>query len=518
MVITDRGETAMSERKPETIPEQKSFPTTLEDLTRQLLVLVGKLTGMESAYLTRIDLQAGRQSVLHSRNSGKLDIGEGLEVDWVDTLCRRALEDSQWHSADISATWPNAELARKIGLKSYASVPVRLADGTLYGTLCSASSRSVELDDDVRNIMALFSDLLARQIEGEWLTETAHLQALQSESPLTRVSLLSEIGQLCMEARSLLPAVAESADQLRRFGLWRTIIPFQMVDGQPRTLDPDEHRFHDLIAQTIKAFGDSVSRHHDEHNHLILTDQKELASLDGLREAAGLESHGPIGLLTAATTNDLQAGILVLADQSAPIEERDIDLLTNCSNYLSMLTDRLHHQGRLEESNRELSILASRDNLTGLPNRRSLLENLEQLMDAADENRGQILLAFIDLDGFKRINDQHGHETGDLFLISIARRLQNALREDDLVARLGGDEFVVVTTAGASRNTHEIARHLSERIDNAIIGEHNLGSVSIDYPGASTGVVVWQGESLRELIKKGDEAMYQVKQRRGRTP
>ncbi len=332
---------------------------------------------------------------------------------------------------------------------------------------------------------------------------------------LTRqIQTLAEIGELCMEARSLLPAVAQTADQLRRMGTWRTIIPFQMIEGCPHALDPANRDHHELIQHVLHAFGEALSRRHDEHNQPVLSDEETLAEVAALTEAAGVEHTRAIGLLTASTINDLQAGILLLADIATEIEARDVSLLVNCSNYLSMLTDRLYHQGRLEDSNRELSILASRDNLTGLPNRRSLMESLEQMMSAAEDSRGQILLAFIDLDGFKRINDQHGHEAGDMFLISIARRLQQALREDDLVARLGGDEFVVVTTAGGNRNSKDIIRHLGNRIDQAIVGHHDLGSVSIDYPGASIGVVTWRGESINELIRKGDQAMYQIKQRR----
>jgi hypothetical protein len=296
-----------------------------------------------------------------------------------------------WHTREVASTWPDSEAAGKLGIRSYAGVPVQLQDGTLYGTLCSASTQSIEVDEEVKAILSLCSDLLAHQIQSEQATQAADQRAAQSESQLTRVALLAEIGELCMEARSLLPAVAQTADHLRRLGIFRTIIPFQVIAGQPHSLDPVDRDHHELIQRVLQAFGEAVSRRHDEHNQPLLDDPDALDGLAALAQATGIEHPGAIGLLTAATVHDLQAGILVLADAAAEIEERDVSLLVNGSNYLSMLTDRLYHQGRLEDSNRELNILASRDNLTGLPNRRSLMESLEQLLSAAEEHRGQIL-------------------------------------------------------------------------------------------------------------------------------
>jgi diguanylate cyclase (GGDEF)-like protein len=488
------------------------FSTSLEDLTRQLLLLIQKLTGMESAYLTRIDQSEQAQHLLYAHNAGQLQIPEGLTVPWQDTLCRRALEDGRFASSDVATAWPEVTAAQDLGIKSFVSVPVELFDGSLYGTLCAASSDRVEVGSELYAVLGLLAELITHRIEAESIVSMA-------EQRLTRVALLAEVGHLCLGASALMPAVEQCAELLSRMEPWRCAIVFQYRSGLPIVLSADNQPRTELIQSAIEAFGNRITRRHDEQNQPLMDQASVTDSVRRQRQSLGYTADGPTALLTAATISGLEAGILLLADHGHGLEARDGQMLSGCSDFLSMLADRLFHQGVLEASNRDLSLQASRDALTGLPNRRSLIETLQRTLDSATRNKQHVYVAFIDLDGFKKINDQHGHEAGDLFLISIARKLQTGLRADDFVARLGGDEFVVVSATGAGRKTSDVGRHLAERIDHATTGEHDLGSARIDYAGASIGIVSWNGESIDELIKRADQAMYEIKKRRsGRQP
>jgi len=135
-----------------------------ERLTRTLLAELQRVTGLESTYLTRIDWDEALQEVTHARNAGALEIGEGLEVDWSDSVCRRALEQGVTFTDDVAATFPDSEAGAELGLRTYASVPVRDGEGQITGTLCGASSRPVSLGPTTVAVMQRFADLIAQGV------------------------------------------------------------------------------------------------------------------------------------------------------------------------------------------------------------------------------------------------------------------------------------------------------------------------------------------------------------------
>ena len=170
--------------------------------------------------------------------------------------------------------------------------------------------------------------------------------------------------------------------------------------------------------------------------------------------------------------------------------------------------------------NQQLAAAATTDALTGLPNRRALLAALELMLAQARRRQMNVQIAFIDLDGFKAINDTHGHTVGDQFLVAIAQRLQALLRTEDLAARLGGDEFVVLSfTAPAGDTALSAQETLSQRITHALQGRFDLPGAPLDYGGPSVGVVTLaadQHHKVEDALRAADETMYQVKQSRRR--
>jgi diguanylate cyclase (GGDEF)-like protein/PAS domain S-box-containing protein len=162
----------------------------------------------------------------------------------------------------------------------------------------------------------------------------------------------------------------------------------------------------------------------------------------------------------------------------------------------------------------ELANLAFYDALTMLPNRRLLLDRLEQATHSSKRRNSYGALLFLDLNKFKVLNDTHGHAVGDLLLIEVARRLKLVTRETDTVVRLGGDEFVVlIEDLGA--NVAKATEHatLAERkICESLAKEYVLGDIH-HHGSASTGLALFLGDEVDadQIIKNADAAMYAVK-------
>lgn len=316
---------------------------SVEQLTRPLLELLELVTGLESTYLTRIDDEAGVQTIIFSRNMKTMQIPEGLSVPWGDTLCKRALEEGRTYTSDVASCWGDSVAARALGIKTYASTPLYLADNELYGTLCAASQQSQPFTAEGRQVLALFAQLIAQQLERERLLEKLKkaIEALERES--------------------------------------------------------------------------------------------------------------------------------------------------------------------------------STDALTGLPNRRSAMAELQRMFALAERTNQRVLIAFIDLDGFKQINDTYGHESGDAFLVEVGKRLSAGLRSGDMLGRLGGDEFLVIGLAAPHNAEPTPADAARRRLAPLIKGRYVLPKGSLEYGGASFGVVDVDPRHVtpHEALHMADARMYADKRERG---
>jgi len=181
---------------------------------------------------------------------------------------------------------------------------------------------------------------------------------------------------------------------------------------------------------------------------------------------------------------------------------------------------------RLQAANAELTKLALTDPLTGLSNRRAILNDAARLFALAQRENKYILMGVIDLDGFKLINDTRGHLAGDQLLRGVAVHLQHGLRTSDIIGRMGGDEFIVIALGTPSEHLdlaedmRHAAERLQDRLSKATIGRYELdhGLGEIQYTGASVGVVAVIPGSMTvdEATKLADREMYKVKQQRNR--
>lgn len=154
---------------------------------------------------------------------------------------------------------------------------------------------------------------------------------------------------------------------------------------------------------------------------------------------------------------------------------------------------------------------ANFDSLTGLPNRRMFFDRLEKEIKRSARGQQSFALMFIDLDGFKLVNDHYGHRIGDQLLIEVSRRISDCIRESDTVARLGGDEFTVLVNNIAGRVD---AGNIAEKILTVLNQVFNLENNKV-FLSASIGVSIYPEHSLDadSLVNKADTAMYQAKEK-----
>ena len=163
----------------------------------------------------------------------------------------------------------------------------------------------------------------------------------------------------------------------------------------------------------------------------------------------------------------------------------------------------------LESAKEELRLLANYDSLTGLATVRLFKENLKMELQTAERNQTKVALQFVDLDGFKKVNDTHGHDIGDAVLKEVGKRLSAVLRKSDRVGRIGGDEFVFLQPdIKGTSDTSVVAERVIQSLNKPIVVGNVIASV-----GVSIGIAIYpdDGDSSEALFRAADESMYHVK-------
>jgi diguanylate cyclase (GGDEF)-like protein len=195
-----------------------------------------------------------------------------------------------------------------------------------------------------------------------------------------------------------------------------------------------------------------------------------------------------------------------MADGKAPLEPLPVVR----HDEVGEMTEGFNHLlEKLGESEARMAHLAHHDALTGLPNRLSFLAHMQHGAASARRRESRMALLFIDLDGFKPINDVHGHDVGDQLLQQVATRLGESVRESDAVARFGGDEFVLLLTDVADQ---QAAAAVAEKIIARLSAPYAAGGVELTV-GASIGVALFpdDADDVDALIAQADAAMYDAK-------
>ena len=248
--------------------------------------------------------------------------------------------------------------------------------------------------------------------------------------------------------------------------------------------------------------------HRDNHYDLILLDL-QMPGMDGFEVMEGLKAIEPDGyipvlVITAQPGHEqraLQAGAKDFV--SKPYQWAEV--LMRVHNLLEV---RLLYK-QIEHHNEVLESLALHDQLTGLANRRLLTDRMSMAMAHARRNESAMAVVYLDLDGFKQLNDRLGHGAGDMLLKMVASRLVKTVRQEDTVARLGGDEFVLVLWHLAEPGyAATVARKVIEALSQPFDIEGNTVSITTS---AGVGIYPIHGEDADTLTKSADLALYEAK-------
>jgi diguanylate cyclase (GGDEF)-like protein len=284
-----------------------------------------------------------------------------------------------------------------------------------------------------------------------------------------------------------------------------------IVDDKEANVELLEQMLRDTGYRCIRSTMDPhtvCALHRANRYDLILLDLN-MPGMDGFQVMKDLneiekEGYVPILVITAQPSHKLRA----LTSGAKDFIAKPFDLVEVQTRIHNMLEVRLLYK-QLEHYNRALEALALHDALTGLPNRRLLMDRLSLAIAHARRHKGIMAMLYLDLDGFKQVNDTLGHDAGDILLRLIAERLVAAMRQEDTVARLGGDEFVIALWELSHGD--DVAK-LASKIIQAVSRPYSINGQEVNIT-ISVGVSIYptHGETVETLMKSADLALYEAK-------
>jgi diguanylate cyclase (GGDEF)-like protein/PAS domain S-box-containing protein len=350
------------------------------------------------------------------------------------------------------------------GIRFYVGIPLLTSEGYTLGSLCAVDTQPRHLRADELAAMKDLTDILNDEIR---LRE--HLTREQQR----RTASQRELGAL---HKSL-------EEQIQR-------------------------RTRELNLVIESAYDAYISA---DENHRVLDWNRAAAAMFGWssQEALGQPLHAlifPRGVPDYDDATPVEVNACRRDGREMPVEARVKTLCIEGKNRYSLFLHDITERRQLEQlRDRE----AREDALTELPNRRALDERLLDAMARARRLKQPLAVLFLDLDGFKSVNDDHGHAMGDELLRDVAKRLRHSVRETDYVARWAGDEFVIVLEGMVSG----AIQGLGEKLIHTIEAPIQVGEMSF-YVSTSIGVASYtaaSNETAQELLKRADVAMYEAK-------
>jgi diguanylate cyclase (GGDEF)-like protein/PAS domain S-box-containing protein len=447
--------------------------TDMNDMFNQYLRVGSQILNMSTSIISQVEGNTFRICAVHSDIP---DFVPGMELDLADTYCIVVVNSKNTTSYDCVGKMPemqNHPVYLNYHFESYICAPLFIQN-RLYGTMSFFATSPREPKFEANEFEAL--ELMAASIS-HMLTRYAAEEALrESEERYRSVVNVMSNGIILQHADGSIRASNKSAEEI----LGLTTDQMQSITS----LDPRWQSVHE----------DGSPFPGENHPSMVT-----LRTGEPQRNVT-MGVHKPNGALTWISINSQP---MFYAGETKPYA-----VVTSFED----ITHRKQIEMKLNQQVQELQTLhqqvayqAEHDALTKLFNRQAFERRFSQTI----ERHKQIAMLYVDLDRFKIVNDTFGHEVGDLFLCTVANRLQQSVSQQGMVARFGGDEFVaILPDFGADAEIEKVAQHILETLSQPFIIQNQEFTAS-----ASIGVSFYpqDGHDIHTLLRKADSALYTSK-------
>jgi diguanylate cyclase (GGDEF)-like protein/PAS domain S-box-containing protein len=453
-----------------------AYENSFKYRVEQLLALGCRRFNLEIGILSQVD--GDNYEVKYHIAPESIAIADGDCFSLARTYCARTLASNGPVSFEhvAESNFANHPAYSDFGLESYIGTPV-VVNNHVFGTLNFSSPNPLDSKFNPIDIDAL--QLMAAWLGGEISRNLAQIalfdsneRLLKAEAILAQVIEATPASIIMMNSTGEIVLVNQETERL--FGYERV----ELLGQKMEMLLPEPMRHAHVGLRT--NFSDKL-------------DNRVMAGRDlYARKKSGEEFPVEVGLDSVQTED--QTWLL-----SAVID------LTDRKRYEEQI---ISQKRQLEEANLKLSTQANTDALTGLFNRRLFYKELENLLKLSTASSAPISLLLLDIDFFKHINDQYGHNKGDSVLKQLSLHLKEQARDSDLVARYGGEEFMIILAETNQNQANLVANRLCKSIELADYGCQLTVSIGATTINAATESV----KTLGDYVEEADQALYASKQ------
>lgn len=471
-----------------TLDNEKIFGHVVESISKLLDVPLCFLWTLPEGSDELIE-RAGRTIIPLPPEAGKLKVGEGL-VGWVAAhqqmiVLENVLEDPRLQFREVAKT---------LGFASYLAIPLILGD-RLLGVLEIGTTQCRKFTQDEIDLCQSFAAQSAIALTNSQLFAQENMRVRR----LAALKKYRDIIQMAVEEKEVTGAFVQTLQ--REFDLSQIIVLKK---------NPSENRLELRNFLTSKTSDHAFSVLKAPNNCLALRSNRRFVMNDRLKDFSCPQNcHNDSGGSYLCLPLIVGGAVTGVTHLNSRIEHFwTPDQITYAESFVDQTAPILSSLNLLHQAQQQAVI----DSLTGLYNRRFLLEFMQQQLIQSKRYQQDLSILMLDLDHFKNVNDTYGHEAGDLVLKLFATRLKETLRESDIAARYGGEEFVVVlpnTNLKAALGVAEKIRLTTTSVSLAnIIPDLPCINVSIGVAGFP-----WHGETIDQLQHAVDAALYQAKQK-----
>ncbi|WP_203299162.1 EAL domain-containing protein [Marinobacter sediminum] len=408
----------------------------------------------------------------------------------------------------------NPLVTGKPHIRFYAGMPVREPSGFKIGTLCIIDDKPRKFSEIELDVLRSLTSLLEDELERAFLTTSAgeyvkvsHLSRAIHRAQNVFLTSDNEHAAFELMLSDLLTLTGSQFGFIGEVHEREGDTPFLKIGAITNIAwSPATQALYQQVERRGMIFNrlDNILGLPMATGEVIVSN--EIASDPRLKGLPEGHPHITAYIGIPVLSGDRQIGLIGLANRLGGYTAKLAEELEPLTQTLGNLIERKRLYQEKRQHQKHLEHAANYDELTGLPNRRRMTELFEQELFEADQRQGVVSVCFIDLDGFKEINDQHGHAVGDAVLKSVAGRLLMSVRTHDVVARLGGDEFVAILR---DVDDERVYSRLLEAIRQPISYKRNVLHLS-----GSMGVTIYPGDDsdADQLLRHADQAMYAAKE------